>query len=188
MARRLSTVLTSPSPACPVPLLGFAAWSGTGKTTLLRQMLPLLTASGLRVGMVKHAHHDFDVDQPGKDSYELRHAGASQMLIASHRRYALMVEAPGETAPSLAEMLGHLDYSCLDLVLVEGFKHEAFTKIELHRPGLGHSLIYPQDANIIALASDAPPPADLTLPHLDLNDIPAMARYVVNLVRGCAQP
>ena len=111
-----------------IPILGFAAWSGTGKTTLLRRLLPILAGRGIRVGMIKHAHHDFDVDTPGKDSYELRKAGAAQMLISSRRRWALMVERPVDREPPLDEVLLELDQELLDLILVEGFKHERFAR------------------------------------------------------------
>ncbi|MET0116941.1 MAG: molybdopterin-guanine dinucleotide biosynthesis protein MobB [Sedimenticola sp.] len=163
-----------------VPVLGFAAYSGTGKTTLLKQLLPLLRGRGLRVGMIKHAHHDFDIDTPGKDSYELRKAGASEMLIASGKRWALMVDTDGEGDPVLQEMLDRLDQSKLDLVLVEGFKHEAFPKIELHRPALGKPLIFPGDPDVIAVASDGELACTTELPRLDINDIASIADFVVD--------
>ncbi|MCP3671200.1 MAG: molybdopterin-guanine dinucleotide biosynthesis protein B [Gammaproteobacteria bacterium] len=161
-----------------IPVLGFAAYSGTGKTTLLKQLLPLLCSGGLRVGMIKHAHHDFDIDTPGKDSYELRKAGASEMLIASGRRWALMVETDGEGDPQLQEMLNRLDQSSLDLVLVEGYKHEAFPKLELHRPSVGKPLIFPDDPDIIAIATDGALSEPTNLPLLDINDIQAIAEFV----------
>ncbi|MES9966688.1 MAG: molybdopterin-guanine dinucleotide biosynthesis protein MobB [Sedimenticola sp.] len=163
-----------------VPVLGFAAYSGTGKTTLLKQLLPLLRGRGLRVGMIKHAHHDFDIDTPGKDSYELRKAGASEMLIASGKRWALMVDTDGEGDPVLQEMLDRLDQSKLDLVLVEGFKHEAFPKIELHRPALGKPPIFPGDPDVIAVASDGELVRTTELPRLDINDIASIADFVVD--------
>ena len=162
-----------------IPVLGFAAYSGTGKTTLLKQLLPLLRKRGLRVGMIKHAHHDFDIDTPGKDSYELRKAGANEMLIASSKRWALMVETEADGDPVLQQMLNRLDQANLDLVLVEGFKHEEFPKIELHRPSVGKPLIFPEDRNIIAVATDGKLSQPTDLPLLDLNDIPAMAGFVV---------
>lgn len=163
-----------------IPVLGFAAWSGTGKTTLLKQLLPSLKKRGLRVGCIKHAHHQFDVDTPGKDSYELRHAGASQMLIASEKRWALMVEKPQTEIPSLENLLGHLDTGQLDLILVEGFKSEVFPKIELFRPKLGKPLQYMDDASIIAIATDQPTglPDDVQIPVLDINDINAIESFV----------
>jgi molybdopterin-guanine dinucleotide biosynthesis protein MobB len=167
------------------PVLGFAAWSGTGKTTLLVQLLPKLRGRGLRVGMIKHAHHSFEVDQPGKDSYELRKAGASPMLVVSSRRWALMADFEQERDPVLQEMLDRLDQSQLDVILVEGFKHEAFPKIELHRPAIGKPLLFPDDASVIAVATDAPLAQPTQLPVLDLNDVEAMADFVL---RFCGRP
>ncbi len=161
-----------------IPVLGFAAYSGTGKTTLLKQLLPMLRGSGLRVGMIKHAHHDFDVDTPGKDSYELRKAGANEVLIASRKRWVLMVETDIEGDQQLQEMLNRLDQSSLDLVLVEGFKHEAFPKIELHRSSVGKPLIFPEDSDIIAIATDGELSEQTNLPLLDINDIQAVAEFV----------
>lgn len=168
------------------PVLGIAAWSGTGKTTLLTRLLPLLRAQGLRVGMLKHAHHEFDIDHPGKDSYELRKAGAEQMLIASNKRWALMVEAPVQGDVALWDMLSRLDRSKLDLILVEGFKHERFPKIELHRAALGKPLLFPDDDAIIALASDMP--VDTALPLLDINNPETIAAFVVNYCNNDIDP
>jgi molybdopterin-guanine dinucleotide biosynthesis protein B len=168
----------------PVPILGFCAFSGTGKTTLLCNLIPQLRADGLRIGVVKHAHHSFDIDHPGKDSYELRKAGASQMLIASRHRQARIIETPNnENEPSLADALDGLDYSQLDLVLVEGFKHARLAKIELHRPALHKSLLYPDDPDIIALASDTPMDTGPSGPvWLDLNDTRAIANFILEFV------
>lgn len=165
------------------PVLGLAAWSGTGKTTLLVKLLPLLRGQGLRVGMLKHAHHDFDIDQPGKDSYLLRKAGAEQLLIASRQRWALMVESPTVDDVSLTAMLAQLNRNALDLILVEGFRHEPFPKIELHRAGLGKPLLCLDDASIMALASDTPIETDL--PWLDLNVPADIANFILTY---CAQP
>ncbi|MDX1434496.1 MAG: molybdopterin-guanine dinucleotide biosynthesis protein MobB [Gammaproteobacteria bacterium] len=162
-----------------VPIIGFAAWSGTGKTTLLKRVLPCLKARGLRVGVVKHAHHNFDVDHPGKDSYELRKSGADQMLIASRARWALMVEQPRASEPRLDEVLLEIDQAALDLILVEGFKQERFAKIELHRPSLRHPLLFPSDDSIVAVASDAPLATPTALPTLDLNDADGIAEFIV---------
>src|SRR5581483_10988443 len=144
-----------------IPVLGIAAYSGTGKTTLLRKVLPSLRTHGLRVAMIKHAHHSFDTDVPGKDSYELRKAGATQMLVASRHRWALVTETGDADEPRLGQLLGRLDQSSLDLILVEGFKAEAFPKLELHRPSLGHPLLCALDRSIIAIATDAPLAVDL---------------------------
>ncbi|MET0065928.1 MAG: molybdopterin-guanine dinucleotide biosynthesis protein B [Candidatus Thiodiazotropha sp.] len=168
----------------PRPLLGFSAYSGTGKTTLLKQLLPILRQQGLRVAVIKHAHHSFDIDQPGKDSHELRTAGASPMLIASRRRMAMIVEFEAEREePVLEELLGYLDPERIDLVLVEGFKQAQIAKIELHRPALGKPLLCAQDTRIIALASDAEiPAAPATLPRLDINDPQAIAGFILRQI------
>jgi molybdopterin molybdotransferase len=161
------------------PVLGFAAFSGTGKTTLLEKLLPLLAEQGLAIGMVKHAHHAFDIDKPGKDSYRLRKAGARQMLVASSQRQALMTENAVARKPRLDELINRLDLDNIDLVLVEGFKQVPYPKIELHRQALDKPLLYPQDSNIIAIASDHP--GDCTgLPSLDIDDTAAIAAYIVH--------
>lgn len=160
-------------------LLGFAAWSGTGKTTLLKKLIPALKAGGVRVGVIKHAHHKFDVDHPGKDSYELRKSGADQMLISSGKRWALMVEEDQGDRPSLSHMLNRMDHSLLDLVLVEGFKQESFPKIELHRQSLKRELMYADDDNIIAIAADEPVVLERDIPQLDLNDTESMLQFVL---------
>ncbi len=164
----------------PLPLIGFSAYSGTGKTTLLTHLLPLLREQGLRAAVIKHAHHLFDIDHPGKDSHELRRAGAAQMLIASHRRMALVTEYEADhPEPTLEEALRAIDPARLDLVLVEGFKRADFPKIELHRPALGKPLLCLNDPNIIAIASDAEVPgAPASLPRLDLNQPAAIADFI----------
>jgi len=161
-----------------LPVLGFAAFSGTGKTTLLKKLIPLLEARGVRVGVIKHAHHNFDIDKPGKDSYELRKAGARQMLVASARRWALMTENDVDGDPQLDVLVKHLDPDIIDMVLVEGFKHVPFTRIELHRPALGHPGLYPEDSSIIAVAADAPVD-NCDLPVLDLNDAAAITDFIL---------
>jgi molybdopterin-guanine dinucleotide biosynthesis protein MobB len=162
-----------------VPVIGFVAWrSNTGKTTLLTRLLPLLVAQGIRVGMIKHAHHEFDIDIPGKDSYELRKAGAQQMLVASAKRWALMVETPQAAHdPELDRMLAQLDQSTLDLILVEGFRHVAYPKIELHRAELDSPHLFPDDPDIIAVASDAP--VATSLPRLDINRPQDVAEFIL---------
>ena len=151
-----------------VPILGFAAFSGTGKTTLLLQLIRSLKKEGVRVALIKHAHHDFDIDIPGKDSYELRKAGADQVLVASSQRRALIREISVEHDPELEDLINDLDLGNTDLVLVEGFRHVPFPKIELHRPSLNHSLIFPQDPDVIAIASDKAIDTG-RLPRLDIN-------------------
>ena len=163
-----------------LPIVGFAAFSGTGKTTLLKELLPLLRARGLRVGVVKHAHHTFELDHPGKDSYELRKSGAAQMLIASRSRWALVVERTRDREPRLDEVLLELDQAALDLILVEGFKDEQFAKIELHRPSLRQPLLFPDDDAIIAIASDTPLDDTGRLPQLDLNRPEETAAFIID--------
>jgi molybdopterin-guanine dinucleotide biosynthesis protein MobB len=136
------------------PVLGFAAYSGTGKTTLLEKLLPLMKLQGIRVAMIKQTHHDFDIDKPGKDSFRLRKAGAGQMLIASDKRCALMTEFDETKDQDLNSLLARLDLNAVDLVLVEGFRHLSFPKIELHRPSIGKPLIFPNDDSVIAIATD----------------------------------
>ncbi len=169
----------------PIPLLGFAAYSGTGKTTLLETLLPKLTEAGLRIGMLKHAHHNFDVDKEGKDSYRLRKAGASQMLIASRNRYALMTETP-EAESEFDYLLSRFDCDTLDVVLVEGCKNIAFPKIELHREEIAKPWLYPNDDNIIAIASDSQL-SDTQLPQMDINDLDAIAHFVIDYVKSSGQ-
>ena len=162
----------------PKPVLGFAAFSGTGKTTLLKQLIPMLAERGVHVSVIKHAHHNFDIDKPGKDSYELRKAGARQMLVASGRRWALMTETRDDGDPRLETLINRLDPDGIDLVLVEGFKHVPFPRIELHRPSLGYALLHPEDSNIIAVATDAPLET-AGLPTLDLNDVAVVADFIL---------
>ncbi|EJG0879080.1 bifunctional molybdopterin-guanine dinucleotide biosynthesis adaptor protein MobB/molybdopterin molybdotransferase MoeA [Vibrio parahaemolyticus] len=169
-----------------IPILGFAAYSGTGKTTLLEALLPKLTEAGLRIGMLKHAHHNFDVDKPGKDSYRLRKAGASQMLIASRNRYALMTETP-EAEAEFEYLLTRFDEDKLDVVLVEGCKNIAFPKIELHREEVGKPWLYPHDENIIAIASDSAE-LDSELPQMNINDLDAIAQFVLQYVQDAKAP
>jgi molybdopterin-guanine dinucleotide biosynthesis protein B len=162
----------------PVPLLGFAAFSGTGKTTLLTQLIPLLKAGGLRIGVIKHSHHAFEIDKPGKDSYALRAAGASPVMLSSNRRRAIITEWDEPREPRLAEELALFDRTAVDLILVEGFKHERFPKIELHRPALGRPLLFPDDDRIIAIATDEPLGAEPPITRLDLNRPDAIAGFI----------
>jgi molybdopterin-guanine dinucleotide biosynthesis protein MobB len=161
-------------------VLGFAAYSGTGKTTLLKQLIPLLRKAGLRLGVIKHAHHQVEVDHPGKDSYELRKAGADRVLLASSKRWALMVDEPQQGEPSLTELLTRLDCSVVDLVLVEGFREQNFPKIELHRRALGRPLLFPADNSIIAIASEEGIGEEIDLPQLDLNDPVMIADFILS--------
>ncbi|MDX1573390.1 MAG: molybdenum cofactor guanylyltransferase MobA [Methylophaga sp.] len=173
---------------CPLPMLGISAFSGTGKTTLLTKLLPQLRAKGLRVAVIKHAHHRFDIDKPGKDSYQIREAGASQVVVASKNLLALMQTPLAQREePQLAECLARLDYDALDLVLVEGFKQTNFAKLELHRPSLGKPLLADEDPHIIALATDAPVNINRDLTVLDLNDVGKIAEFIEEFCQQ-AQP
>jgi molybdopterin-guanine dinucleotide biosynthesis adapter protein len=158
---------------------GFAGWSGSGKTTLVEKLIPLFVARGLKVSLIKHAHHTFDVDQPGKDSYRHRHAGCSEVLVASSRRWALMHELRGAPEPGLSELIGHI--APCDLLLVEGFKREILPKLEVHRAAVGEALLHPRDPSIVAIASDRR--IDTVLPQFALDDAPAVADFIVKHLR-----
>ncbi len=162
------------------PLVGFAAYSGTGKTTLLIKLLSIFNERGLRIGVVKHAHHTFEIDYPGKDSYELRKAGANQVLIGSRKRWALITENSDKKDRTLEYHVRNLDLENLDLVLVEGFKPEIIPKIELHRPVLGKDLLFPDDSSIIAIATDEELQNTNDLPCLDLNNPEEIAQFVID--------
>ncbi|MCM8626305.1 molybdopterin-guanine dinucleotide biosynthesis protein B [Accumulibacter sp.] len=161
-------------------LIGIAGHSGSGKTTLIEKPIALLNGQGLRVSVLKHAHHDVDVDRPGKDSYRHRQAGAAEVLLAAGARWALLHELCGEREPTLAECASR--FSPCGLILVEGFEQEAIPRIEVHRPLLGRPLLWPDDAHVAAVASDAPPVAELParIAWLDLDDVPAIARFIVD--------
>ncbi len=163
------------------PVLGFCAWgSGAGKTTLLTSLIPLLVQRGLKVSVIKHAHHTFDIDHPGKDSYRLREAGAIQTLVGSRKRWALVTElsrtVPEPPEPGLAELLQQLDDTLVDLILVEGFRQEPITKIEIFRPSLGYPLLAGTDPSIIAVATDAA--VDAEVPMLDINSPETVAAFI----------
>lgn len=155
--------------------LGFAGYSGSGKTTLIEQLIPLFRAEGLTVSLIKHTHHGFDIDRPGKDSFRFREAGASQVMLAGAQRWALMNELGDAPQPDLATLLKQL--APCDLVLVEGFKSAELPKIEVCRPGLGHAFIHTEFPNVIAIASDEH--IDTGLPWLDLNDVRGVASFVL---------
>ena len=165
-----------------LPLLAFAASSGTGKTTLLKRVIPLLNERGIRPGLIKHTHHDMDVDKPGKDSYELRKAGAAQTIVASQKRWALMTETPDENQLDLYYLASRMDESSLDVILVEGFKHESVPKILLYREGTslnaGDLAI---DSHVIAIASDVN--LRTILPILDINHPEQVADFIVNWLK-----
>ena len=145
-------------------VFGFAGWSGSGKTTLIERVIAHLSGHGLRVSLIKHAHHEFDVDQPGKDSYRHRTAGASEVLVSSANRWVLMHELRGEPELTLRQAIGQ--FSPCDLVLVEGFKRESIPKLEVWRAEVGKALLFPGDPNIVALATDGPLPTTVQEPRL----------------------
>ncbi len=159
-----------------LPVLGFAAFSGTGKTTLLKKLIPVLKKKGLRIAVIKHAHHSFNIDLPGKDSYELRMAGADQVIVSSAKRFVKIIEQLKEK--SLQECLSEVDIQSCDLILVEGYKRAQIKKIELHRPSLGFPLLCQTDENIIAVATHEQLPIEVDLPVLDLNDIEQIAVFI----------
>jgi molybdopterin-guanine dinucleotide biosynthesis adapter protein len=162
-------------------VIGLAGWSGAGKTTLLDRLIPELIARGLVVSTLKHAHHNFDIDKPATDSWNLRHAGANEVLIASSARWALMHELRNEREPAVASLLQRMDQ--VDLVLIEGFKRENHPKIEIHRHANGKPPMYPDDPSIVAVAADVDFPG-LTIPLLHLDDI----RAIADMVQASAKP
>jgi molybdopterin-guanine dinucleotide biosynthesis protein B len=165
------------STSCPI--VGFVGYSGSGKTTLLTRVITLLRERGYRLGVIKHAHHSFDIDQPGKDSYELRHAGASQMLVASQFRQALITETPDQAEdPKLQDLVNQLDSANLDLILVEGFKHEPYPRFEVYREAISNAPLYPDNEEIIGLITELPAPDTGELPVLDINNPAAIADFV----------
>jgi molybdopterin-guanine dinucleotide biosynthesis protein B len=160
-------------------VIGLAGWSGAGKTTLLERLIPELTGRGLRISTLKRAHHAFEIDKPGKDSFRHRAAGASEVLIASSRRVALVQELRDAPEPTLADLLGRLQP--VDLVLVEGFKSERHPKIEIHRAANGQPYLYAERPAIVALATDAPVPEGFARPVAHLDDIRAIADLALRL-------
>ena len=156
-------------------IFGFAGWSGSGKTTLIEKLIPRFVGAGLRVSLIKHAHHTFDVDHPGKDSYRHRHAGASEILVTSSRRWVLMHELRGAAEPPFEEQLKRL--SPCDIVIVEGFKHAPIPKLEVWRAQTGEALLHPNDPHIVAVASDAK--VETQLPLLNLNDVEGIAQFIL---------
>ena len=159
-------------------IFGIAGYSGSGKTTLIEKLIPVFTQRGLAVSLIKHAHHTFDVDQPGKDSYRHRHAGCNEVLVTSSRRWALMHELRGTPEPTLQELIRHI--SPCDLLLIEGFKHEPIPKLEVYRGVIGESLLHPQDAHVVAVASDSK--VTTTLPQFELDDVKAIAAFIASHV------
>lgn len=161
-------------------VFGLAGWSGSGKTTLVTRLLPAFTARGFTVSTVKHAHHAFDLDQPGKDSWRHREAGASEVMIASARRWALIHEHRDDAEPPLEALLARM--SAVDLVLVEGFKRDPIDKLEVHRVEIGKPLLCREDPHVVAVASDLPL-ADLAIPRFALDDTAAIATFIIGHCR-----
>jgi len=156
--------------------MAISAWSGTGKTSLLKLLIPELKSRNIRCGLIKHTHHQMEIDTPGKDSYELRKAGADQVLVASQLRWALMTETPQQDALDLHYLASRMDASALDLILVEGFKQEEVAKIVLHRSGSGKPMPLPLDKWTIAVASDVK--IELDVACLDLNNVAQVADFI----------
>ncbi|WP_282607910.1 molybdopterin-guanine dinucleotide biosynthesis protein B [Pelagibius sp. Alg239-R121] len=158
-------------------VFGLAGWSGSGKTTLVCQVIPELVSRGLTVSTIKHAHHNFDVDKPGKDSYEHRQAGANEVLISSGKRWALMHELREAPEPTVADLVGKM--SPVDLLLIEGFKKAPHPKLEVHRPSVGKPLLCTEDPHVVAIASDEKVEG-IDLPQLHLNDVKAIADFIIS--------
>jgi len=159
-------------------IFGFAGYSGSGKTTLIEKLIPIFTGKGITVSLVKHAHHTFDVDHPGKDSYRHRQAGCAEVLVTSSRRWVMMHELRGAPEPDLAEHIKRI--SPCDLLLVEGFKRERIPKLEVYRPEVGEPMLHPHDENIVAIASDRK--LDSALPQFHINDHVAVADFILSHV------
>jgi molybdopterin-guanine dinucleotide biosynthesis protein B len=162
-------------------IFGLAGWSGSGKTTLMTALIPEFVSRGITVSTVKHAHHAFDIDRPGKDSWRHREAGAQEVMVASDRRWALMHELRGAAEPALDALLQRL--SPVDLVLVEGFKRHAHPKIEVYRRALGKPLLHPEDPDVIAIAADDGSP-EFSVPFLPLSDAAAIAAFVLGYYKA----
>lgn len=156
-------------------IFGFAGWSGSGKTTLIEKLIPLFVGRGLKISLIKHAHHSFDVDQPGKDSYRHRHAGCTEVLVSSSRRWALVHELRGAPEPGFEELVANI--APCDLLLVEGFKREKLPKLEVYRAVTGEPLLHPQDPDIVGIAADRK--LETRLPQFELDDAGGIASFVV---------
>jgi molybdopterin-guanine dinucleotide biosynthesis protein B len=165
-------------------VLAISGYSGSGKTTLIEKVVPLLVKAGLRVSLIKHAHHHFEVDQPGKDSWRHRQAGCAEVLVSSSQRWALMRELRGEPEPRLEELLAR--FSPCDLVIVEGWKHDPVPRIEVHRAGAGRPLLFPHDPHVLAVATDEP--LETALPQYGLDDAAGVARFILDFVKTAPSP
>ena len=166
-----------------VPLLGFAAFSGVGKTTTLKRLIPVLKDNGIRVAIVKHTHHGLKIDHQGKDSYQLREAGAMQIVVGSNERRALIIETPDTAEVTLSAFLGHLETQLCDIILVEGFRHHAFPKIEIYRDA-DERLLAADDDNVIAIITDRKALSHQVPIQLKLNDVSGQADFVQTYMRA----
>lgn len=158
-------------------VFGVVGWSGSGKTTLVTSLVPELVGRGLRVSTVKHTHHDIEIDKPGKDSYRHREAGATEVLVTSPKRWALVHELRSDPEPDMEDLIARME--AVDLILIEGFKSHRFAKLEVYRPATGKPLLAADDPSIVAVASDVRLP-EVAVPVLPLDDVPAIARFIVN--------
>tara|TARA_B100001027_G_scaffold71682_1_gene48994 strand:+ start:126 stop:644 length:519 start_codon:yes stop_codon:yes gene_type:complete len=163
-------------------IIGFAAFSGTGKTTLIKKIVTLLSEKNYKVSVIKHAHHEFDLDKPGKDSYEIRKSGAENILISSSKRWALIHENKENDELRLEDLLSILENIKTDIILVEGFKKENFPKIELYRKAIGKEILFYNDSNIVAIASDENIKIENNIHKLDLNDPQQIVDYIINFL------
>jgi len=170
-----ATHIDLPTYRSSMKVFGFAGFSGSGKTTLIEELIPRFVVEGFRVSLIKHAHHEFDIDRPGKDSYRHREAGATEVLLASGKRWVLMHELRSETEPELPQLIAR--FAPCDLVLVEGFKRQPIPKLEIHRAAAGKPLLYPEDGHIVAVATDEP--LETALPQFDLNDPDPIAEFIL---------
>ena len=164
------------------PLLGFCAYSGTGKTTLLTRLIPILRAKNLRIGIIKHAHHHFEIDHPGKDSYELRKSGAQEVLVSSKTRWVVIHENYEEKECNLNELIEKINPDNVDIIIVEGFKNEKFPKIEIYRKGISKTKLHERDNNIIAVATDKPSIIDTKINILNLNNPDQISEFIIDLI------
>ena len=169
----------------PRYILGIVGWSGSGKTTLLSNLIPALIAQGFSVSTMKHTHHDFDMDHPGKDSYRHREAGAREVLLTSRKRWALLNELRDEPEPDMGELIAKM--APVDILLIEGFKSHAFPKLEINRPSNGKACICLKDESVVALATDEPV-GGVEIPQLDLNDVDAIAAFIVDYLQATPNP